>query len=506
MSDNKRIVKNTMFLYFRMILIMGVTLYASRVILDKLGVDDFGLYNVVGGVVGMLSFINGTLSIGTSRFITYELGRNDDGKLHITFNTAFYTHLSMAIILAFCLETVGLWYVYTKMVVPLDRFNAAVIAYHLSILTSIISIIQVPYTALIMAHERMGVYAYVSIFEAIAKLLVVYCISISHYDRLIVYAFLITVVQVVVALMYCLYCRSKFKESKLQRLFDKNIFKKMMGFSGWNIMANLSETLNFQGIVVLVNLFFAPYVVAAQAIANQVSGTMMQFVNNFRTAINPQIIKLYASGDEDGSKKLTLDSTIFCFDLVLMLGLPAIVVMEKLMDIWLVEVPPYTVVFAQWIIVRQIVSTFSASFYVPMMAANKMRVNSISAVFSGIGSFVLLYILFELGFGPMWIQYVGLLCALGFSVFVKPYVLYKDINYSIKEMWCCFYSCAKVAILSSILCCPLVLYLGDNILQSIIKAIVTFLIVLFSSYVMMDKVMKNQCQNLVKRKLFQIIK
>ena len=207
MSDNRRIAKNTMFLYFRMILIMGVTLYMSRVVLDKLGVDDFGLYNVVGGVVGMLSFINGTLSIGTSRFLTYELGREDKKKLHLTFNTAFYTHLALALILTFILETAGLWYVYNKMVIPEGRFSAAVFAYHVSVITSAISIIQVPFTSLIMAYERMGVYAYISIFEALAKLMVVFLLSVSPYDRLVVYAVLLAVVQALIALLYCLYCR-----------------------------------------------------------------------------------------------------------------------------------------------------------------------------------------------------------------------------------------------------------------------------------------------------------
>lgn len=489
-----------MFLYFRMILIMGVALYTSRVVLDKLGVNDFGLYQVVGGIVGILSFINGTMSIGTMRFVTYELGRNDEERLHITFNTAFYTHLALALLLVIILETAGLWYVYNKMVVPDGRFCATVIAYHISILTSIVSITQVPYTSLIMAHEQMGIYAYISIFEAIAKLFVVFLLSISHFDRLVVYAILIAVVQVVVAMLYRLYCRRHFIESKLQLIFDKGIFRSMMGFSGWNIMANLSETLNLQGVVVLINLFFAPYVVAAQAIANQVSSTMMQFVNNFRTAINPQIIKLYASGNKEESKKLTLETTIYCFDLVLLIGLPAIVVMDKLMSIWLVEVPPYAVVFTQWIIVRQIVSTFSASFYIPMMAANKMKINSVAAVFSGIGMFIVLYLLFKLGFGPMSIQYVGLISALIYSLIIKPYVLYKDISYSIREMLSCFWTCIKVALLSMVFISPILL-LGNSFGESIIKVIITLIAVVISSWIMMEKVMKQKCVALLKNKI-----
>jgi O-antigen/teichoic acid export membrane protein len=506
MSDIKRIAQNTLFLYFRMILIMGVTIYTSRVVLDKLGVDDYGLYNVVVGIVGMLSFINGTLSIGSMRFLTYELGREDESSLHQTFCTAFYTHLALALILTLFLETIGLWYVYEKMVVPTDRFNTVVWVYQISILTSAINITQVPYTSLIMAHERMGIYAYVSIFESIAKLLVVYLICLSSYDRLLVYAVLLAIVQISVAFLYRIYCVKRFKESRLQYLFNKVIFRGMMGFSGWNIMSNLSETLNLQGVIVLINLFFAPYVVAAQAIANQVSGAMMQFVNNFRTAINPQIIKLYASGDRNDSKKLTLDTTIYCFDLVLMLGLPAIVVMDKLMDLWLVEVPPYAVIFTQWIIVRQIVSTFSASFYIPMMAANKMKVNSMASVFSGIGVFIVLYILFKNGCGPIWIQYIGLFSALMFSVLIKPYILCKDIDYSFIEILKCYWTCIKVTLISCLLSIPFVIILDNTIFQSVIKVIITFIAVVISSYLMMEKRMREKCVSIVKTRFLNFIK
>lgn len=501
MSDNKRIAKNTLFLYFRMILVMGVTLYVSRAVLDKLGVDDFGLYNVVGGVVGILSFINGTLSIGTSRFLTYELGRNDGKRLHLTFNTAFYTHLTLAIILTLILETIGLWYVYNRMVVPENRLTAAVIAYHVSVFTSFVSIIQVPFTSLIMAHEKMEIYAYISIFAAFANLFVVYLLYISPFDRLIVYSVLLAVVQILVVLLYCIYCHRQFVESKLQVIFDKNIFKDMLGFSGWNIMANLAETLNVQGIVVLINLFFAPYVVAAQAVANQVSTGVMLFVYNFRSAINPQIIKLYASGKTEESKRLTLETTVYCYDLVLMLGLPAIIIMDKVMAIWLVQVPPYAVVFTQWIIIRQIIGTFNASFYIPMMAANKMRVNSIASVFSGIGVFALLYFLFKLGCGPMWIQYVGLMSVIFFSFLIKPYVLYKDINYTIGEIAKCYWSCTKVTLLSCIFFSPFSFFLDEDLFTNIIMAIIAFISVIASSFIVMDKNTKEKCINTIKNRI-----
>ena len=491
-SNNKRIAQNTLFLYFRMILIMGVTLYTSRVILDKLGVEDYGLYQVVGGVVGMLSFLNGTLSNGTSRFLTYELGARNHARLQATFSTAFYVHLVLGLIVFLLMETGGMWFLYHKLVIPPERLTACIWVFQLSILTTLVAITQVPYTAAIMAHERMGIYAYISIFEAFAKLAVCYLLSVSSFDRLIVYAILIAVVQILVAVFYRVYCIRHFSESRLQKVFDKSIFRGMMGFSGWNIMANLAETLKLQGVLVLINMFFAPAVAAAQAVANQVSNAMMQFVNNFRSAINPQIIKLYAAGNEEASRKLTLQTTVYCFDLILLLGFPAIIIMDELMHLWLVEVPEYAVVFTQWIIICNIISTFSASFYVPMMAANRMKSNSIAAVFLGIGQFVVLYFLLKIGFGPVWVQYMLFIMTTGFSLIVKPLILHREINYSAKELLFCYWDCAKVLLLSSAIIFPALYLMKDGALLSLTKGVIAFISVALSSYLFLGKKTKEK--------------
>lgn len=500
-ANNKRIAKNTLFLYFRMILIMGVTLYTSRVILDKLGVDDYGLYNVVGGVVGMLSFLNGTLSIGTSRFLTYELGTANTSRLKDTFSTAFYVHFILALTILLLMETGGMWFLYNKLVIPPERLIACVWVFQLSILTTFVAITQVPYTATIMAHEHMSVYAYISIFEAIAKLGVCYLLSIASMDRLIVYAVLITIVQIFVAMLYRIYCIHHFSESHLHRVFDKDIFKGMMGFSGWNVMANLSETLKQQGVLILINMFFAPVVAAAQAVANQVSNAMMQFVNNFRTAINPQIIKLYAAGDKEASKKLTLQTTVYCFDLILMLGLPAIVMMDWLMSVWLVEVPDYAVAFTRWIVVCNIVGTFNAAFYIPMMAANKMRSNSIAAVIFGIGQFVLLYFLLRIDFGPMWVQYMGLIASVVFSFFVKPFILYREIGYSLKELLLCYWNCTKILLLASIIIIPFLYLMDKGTIATIAKGGISFIAAGFASYIFLEKQAKMKLHKFILMKI-----
>lgn len=503
MSDNKRIAKNTLFLYVRMLFVMGVSLYAARVVLDKLGVDDYSLYNVVGGIVGMLSFLNGTLSIGTSRFLTYELGRKDGNRLSLTFNTTFYAHLALGILFIFLLETGGVWYIYNKLVVEASRLGAAMIVFQISIFASLIALIQVPYTSLILAHEEMGVYAYVGVFEAVAKLGVIYALVVTDTDKLILYAVLIAVVQLLVAICYIIYCRRNYIESRLKLLYDKSIMKSLLSFSGWNVLANLSETLKLQGYIILLNLFFQPFVVAAQTIGNQVAGAMMQFIGNFRNAINPQVIKLYAAGEYEESKRLTLSTTVFVFDLVLLLGLPTIFVMEPIMKLWLVDVPPYTVVFTQYIVVQRILSTFDASFYIPMMAAGKIKTNSVISSCFGPGLFVLLYVLFRLGFDVMWLQYTGVIVTCLFSFYIKPYILTKEVvGYEMKDFIPCYMLCIKEAVLAIAIsyCAYIFVGIGTPV-ASITTFVVSLLGVVFTSYIFMEKAMKEKVLLLIRQKL-----
>lgn len=505
MADNKKIAKNTLFLYARMLLIMGVSLYSSRVILDKLGVDDYSLYNVVGGIVGLLSFLSGTLSSGTSRFLTYELGSNDNNKLKLTFSTAFFTHFLLALLFVMVLETIGMWYVYNKLVVADDRFYAALIVFQISIFASVVSIMQIPYTSLIIAHEDMGVYAYVGIFDAFARLGVIYLISLAPFDKLIVYALLIALVQLLVTLCYWLYCHRHYIESRLRFVYDKAIFKSLLGFSGWNVLAHLSETLKMQGYLVLLNLFFQPFVVAAQTIGNQVAGGLMQFIANFRNAINPQIIKLYAAGDYEESKRLTLSTTVLVFDLVLILGLPTILVMKTIMNIWLVEVPAYTVIFTQYIVAQRILSVFDASLYVPMMAAAKIKTNSLISIITGPGVFVLLYFVYKLGGDVMWMQYIGIIVFAAYGFIIKPWLLVRDVKgYNFKDFYSCFVDCLKVSVLSVVLSLMFYYIVGNETIgASALLFVLSFLSVLASSILFMESSMRKKlvqlCINRIKK-------
>lgn len=501
MADNKRIAKNTIFLYIRMIIIMGVTLYTSRVVLDKLGVDDFALYNVVGGVVGMLSFLNGTLSIGTSRFLTYELGTGNKQRLCETFNTAFYTHLVLAVIVVVLMETGGLWFMYNKLVIPPNRIEACFWVLQISIVTTVISVTQVPYSASIMAHERMSIYAYVSIFEAFGKLGVCYVLNIAEWDKLIVYASLLAVVQFGVALFYSFYCVKSFESCRLSFSFNKDILKNLLGFSGWNIMANVAEMLKLQGILLIVNMFLSPVVVVAQALSNQVSSALMQFINNFRTAINPQIIKYYASGDKKASKKMTLQSTIYCFDLTLLLALPCIYTMKTLMGIWLVEMPDYAVIFAQIVFAGHIAGSFGASFYTPMLAANKIKTNSVAGVICGFVSFVLLYIALRFDGSPLWVPSINILVFIWLVLLIKPYILVKDIGYTWNEILICYKDSLKVLTLSIILSLPVSWLSNETILCEMGIFVWTVISVGFSSFIFMPKETKKKLIEIVISKI-----
>lgn len=435
---------------------MGVTLYSSRVLLDKLGASDYGLYYVVFGVIGLLSFLNGTLSAGTSRFITYELGRGNEERLRTTFSTTLAAHFFLAVIILIIGETAGLWYATHVMVIPEGRANAALAVYQLSILSTMLSILMVPFSSEIIAHEDMNVYAYLGIYEAFAKLAIVYLIIISPIDKLVSYAILNVVVLLTVVLFNILYCGCRYKEVTKKRVFNVPIFKDVLKFSGWNILANLSNTLMSQGVIMLFNLFFAPAVVAAQAISNQISQALMQFVNNVRQAINPQVIKLYAEGEYEESKQLTFISAEYVFYLLLLLGVPCVIVMPALLDLWLVEVPDYAVAFARLIIIQDILGNFSAAFYTPMLAANKLAKNSYASVILCLLQFVLLWILFHFGCGPLWARYLALFASIIFSFAVKPYILCKDVSYGIKEIYQCIGRCLRVMLIVTVI--GLILY------------------------------------------------
>ena len=331
-SNNKRIAKNTLLLYFRMIFMMAVSLYTSRVVLDALGVEDFGIYNVVGGVITLFSFVNGAMSSSTQRYITFELGKGNTSQLQKVFQTSMNVHLLVALLILFLGETAGLWFFYEKMVIPPLRMVSAFWVYQFSIFTMMIMVVSVPYNAVIIAHERMSTFAYISVFEVLLKLGIVYLLYLTSSDKLIVYAALLCFMQLLIRVIYGYYCSCHFDETRYQWGWDSKLFREMLCFGGWNLWGGFAAVLFTQGVNILLNLFFGPAVNAARGIAVQVQGAVTQFSTNFQTAINPQITKSYAVGDYAYMHSLIFHSSKFTFLLLATISFPVLLETEMILQ------------------------------------------------------------------------------------------------------------------------------------------------------------------------------
>lgn len=354
-SRNKTIAKNTFYLYARMLLMMGVSLYTSRVVLQNLGIEDYGIYQAVGGIVGFLDMVNGFMVNGVTRFLTIEMGIGNVGKLHRTFCTTMYIQLGVVLVIVLLAETAGLWFLFNKMVIPDSRLTAALFVLQFSIVSAVFSISQVPYTAIITSHEKMGVFAGISIFDAFAKLGIVLVLPfVIWIDSLILYSFLLMLTGLASMSITRIYCIRHFKESHFKFVFDKTIFNQIISYSLWNVISTLGTVFSSHGMVLLTNMFFAPTIVAARAISVVVSGQAMRFVENFKQAVSPQIVKSFAVGDISRSHSLLLTSTKFSFYMVLLISLPLLLMIEPVLKVWLGEVPEYTAEFSRIILVQNL--------------------------------------------------------------------------------------------------------------------------------------------------------
>ena len=480
---------------------MIVSIYTSRVVLDKLGVDDYGLYNAVASIVAMVTFLNTTLSTSTSRYLTYDLGKGDLEKLKDTFATSFYTHLILAFIIILLLETVGLWYMGHKFVIPEGREFAVQIVFQISIFTTAISVIQVPFTATIMAHENMNVYAYVGIFDVFARLGIVYLLSVSPMDNLIFYALLVAVVHLLIMLLYVFISRSKYEETHLVPHFSKETFSGMMGFMGWTLLSNLCNTVKVQGSTVLLNLFFAPAIIASKALANQITQAVMQFVNNFRVALNPQIIKSYSAGEIEVFKKWSLRSTVISCDLLLILSLPCVVTMKTILSIWLVEVPPLAVEFTQIAIICQVVESISSSTYIPFVASGKLKLNALWSIVTSFGFFLVLYIIFKTGGAAIWVQWLYLIFSFISVFFFRPYLLHKEVGFTYSEVFKCIWECFKPMLVAGAMAYILARLFGEALWQQILLFLGVVLITCIAVWVFLEKPVRQFVLNTIRSKI-----
>lgn len=364
-EKSKTIAKNTLYLYMRMLFLMGINLYTSRVVLKALGVENYGIYNVVGGFVTLFSLVSAALTSACTRFLNYEMGKGNTQRLSIVFSTTVTVQSFLAILVAILAETIGLWYLNTHMVIPINRLNAANWVFQFSIATFCLNLITVPYNAAIIAHERMKAFAYVSIIDGTTKLAIAFLVMAMPFDKLISYALLLCILQLTIQTVYRVFCKKVFAECTYHFILDKPLLRQMFGYAGWHIIGNSATILKNQGVDIILNAFFGPLVNAAKGVSNQVLSAVMGFGSNFMMAMNPQITQSYSRGDRQYMMTLINKGSRFSFYILLILSIPIILESDFLLNLWLVEVPEYAVQFVQLSLVVSLITSLSN----PLMTA-----------------------------------------------------------------------------------------------------------------------------------------
>lgn len=461
---------------------MAICLYTSRVVLNTLGVEDYGIYNVVGGVIAMFGFINGSMASATQRYITFALGKGNFGNLQKVFCTALQIHALIAFLIIIIGETVGLWFMYEQMKIPADRIDAAFWVLQCSIMSTVIMILSVPYNADIIAHEKMSAFAYISVLEVVLKLAVVYALLIFSYDKLVLYAFLILVVQIFIRFCYSRYCNKHFEESKYYWIWDKSLFKEMTSFAGWSLFGNLSSVLFGQGLNMLLNVFFGPVVNAARAIAVQAQSAIQQFVGNFQMALNPQITKTYAKGELDEMHKLMFRSARFSFYLLFFLSLPVLFETEQFLTVWLKVVPENTVIFLRIMICISLIFTLSNPLMIANQATGKIRKYQMICGSIQLMILPISYVFLKLNFPAYSVFIVHFIIEL-ITQCIRMMLLKPLIGLTMKDYLFNVYSKVILVVALSVII-PLILHLNmDNtIMRSFLVCILSLLSVLFVAY------------------------
>lgn len=371
-SSNKRLAKNTISMYVRMLFLMLISFYTSRVVLQALGAEDFGTYNVVGGVVVMFTFINAAMTTGTQRHLSFELGVSD-GNVKRIFSACFNIHLWLAFLIVILAETIGLWFLNTKLNFPEGRMTEVNWVYQLSILSCVLNIVRVPYNAAIIAYEKMSFYAYIGIIEGILKLAIVFMLAYSPCDKLVYYAILMMLVIAIVTFAYYAYCRKNFKEIRYSKVSDKTLYKRLLSFSGWTLFGSVANMARNQGVTFIVNIFYGVTVNAAIGIANQVNACISQFVTGFQQAFNPQLTKAEAAKDREYQTKLICMTSKYSYLVILFCSVPILYNLDYLLTLWLGKYPAYTHEFCLWIVIATLIDSVSGPLWVTIFATGKIK-------------------------------------------------------------------------------------------------------------------------------------
>ncbi|WP_434981408.1 hypothetical protein [Daejeonia sp. YH14] len=493
MASHKTIAKNTLFLYVRMLITMVISLFTSRVIIDALGFSDYGLYAVVGGITGVIAFMHSSLAGATTRFLNIEIGRNNHQNLRSVFNSAVIIHVSLALIILILAETVGLWFLYHKINIPDGRFDAAFWVYQFSILSVMMTIIQTPYDAAIIAHQKMGVYAYVSILDALLKLLIAYLVYLSPYDKLIAYAGLVLVVSMIIRLIYQIYCRRNFAECQFKWVINKDYIKSISSFFGWDLFGNFSIVVKNQGLQLVINFFFGVFFNTVSGIATTISGIVQGLASNFSVAVKPQIVLYYAQNNFQEMFKLTKLSARLTFYLMFLLSIPFVCEGNFILNLWLKSVPPYTYVFCLLILAQIVFSRLHTALNDVISASGKIERWSFFAGCINILNVLLTYFLLLFYKNPILSYVAGIICLIP-SLLINLYytkIIFKNFDifdYIIKV----YFKCISVAFISMIVVFSVKIILPDTIIFSITNIIFSiFISLVLIWFVGMNKTEKN---------------
>lgn len=432
MSSSKRVAKNTLFLYIRMFLILGISLYTTRVVLEELGVSDYGIYNLVGGIVTMIGFFNAAMSTATQRYLAFDLGRNNKVKLQQTFSATLTIHFGIAIIGLLIAETIGLWYINKIMIFPNGKVFAVNVVYQFSILTFLLNIIQVPYNALIIVQERMKIYAYMSVLEVLLKLGTVFILMIVIDNKLVIYSILTFLVSVIIRVLYQLYCRKEFKESRYTYFYDRAYFFELLSYSGWNLFGNIASVAKIQGVNVVLNIFFGTILNASYGLTNQVIGAVNLFVSNLQVAFNPQIIKNYSQGSFIEAQKLIFQGSKIAFLLVLLLVMPILLNTKYILLLWLNEVPEYTVIFVQLALIGVLIESLSGTLMTGAQATGNIKWYQVLVGILIFSNLPISYFALRSGFPPYSIFVISIIVSI-LSFIVRLIILKKILKLDIKR-------------------------------------------------------------------------
>ena len=491
-DNNKRIAKNTVYLYFRMMVTVLVSLYTSRVILKTLGVSDFGVYNVMGGIIGMLGYVNSLLAGGTSRFLTIGLGQNNMPRLKLIFSTSFTLCVASAILILLLGETVGLWFV-TQLNIDSSRMEAANWVYQCALLSSALTVVQTVFTASIISHEKMSIYAYMSILDVFFKLGIVFMLLWFDFDKLKLYALLMFVVNSIVFVIYYLYCKINFEEIRIKLSLNRELFREMFSYSSWNMIGGFSGVLNNYGINILLNIFFGTIVNASRGVALQVNNLVQQFYSNFQMASQPQIMKYFAQGKIAEMSHLIVNNSKYCSLILLCPIIPIFIYIDQLLYIWLGQVPEYSSSFVRITLIYTFLCSIDAPVGMGIHAVGKMRLPNCTTAIVNFLNFPIVYIVMKLGANPI-VSYSFTLTVIPINICIDLLILRKYTGFSVKAfIWKALVPIIYITAVGALVPIIISFQLPNSVIWTILKCIVSAIYIAIVIFLLgLSKNMRNK--------------